>query len=146
MKRIILFLSFLMILTACNTTNTRTGSTTDVATPDFVKIPLSSVSDQMIKHSFDAEGVQVNYFIVKGADGQVRTAFDACDVCGGHLGYHQEGSDVVCDKCGRFFNIDDIGSKNTGGGCWPSYLGHKIEGDNVLISKTELNEGKWRFA
>ncbi|MAG08463.1 hypothetical protein CMO89_03245 [Candidatus Woesearchaeota archaeon] len=99
----------------------------------------------MEKYSFDAGGVRVKYFVVKGTDGNVRTAFDACDVCGGSQGYSQRGSDVVCNKCSRNFKINALGSENLGGGCWPSFLEHKIEGNNVLIKKSDIVAGAFRF-
>ena len=117
-----------------------------VATEDFVEIPLSDISEEMKVYSFDSNGVEVKYLVMLGSDGEVRTGFDACDVCGGHKGYRQEGDQVVCNNCGLKFNIDDIGTKNTPGGCWPSSLNHKIEGDKVLISTTELANGAYRFA
>ena len=100
----------------------------------------------MKKYSYDANGINVVYFTVLGSDGAVRTAFDACDVCGGYKGYRQQGNDVVCNNCGRYFGIDDIGTKNEPGGCWPSYLNHKIEGNYLLISKSEIEKGSFRFA
>lgn len=114
----------------------KTSSFTDV-----VKIPLSEVTTQMKKHSFNG----VNYFVVNDSLGTIRTAFDACDVCGGSLGYEQKGSDVRCKKCDRSFKITDLGIKNKGGGCWPSYLSHSIEGNNILIDKLELAKGTFRF-
>lgn len=112
---------------------------------EYVKIPVSEISSEMKKYSYDVDGVEVNYFAVKGTDGEIRTAFDACDVCGGYKGYRQRGNDVVCNNCGRFFSISDIGTKNKGGGCWPSYLSNKIEGDQILVKKSELAEGVFRF-
>lgn len=112
---------------------------------EYEKIPLSEITSSMKKHTFNANGVNVKYFVVLGRDEKVRTAFDACDVCGGYKGYVQKGTDVVCKNCGRVFRIDDIGSLNGPGGCWPSFLDHKIERDYVLISKSELARGAFRF-
>jgi uncharacterized membrane protein len=112
---------------------------------NFVKIPVSEITDKAKFYSFDADGVNVNYFAVRGSDGKIRTAFDACDVCGGSKGYRQEGDDMVCNNCGRFFDIDSIGTANKGGGCWPSFLSNTIEGDYVKISKLDLANGAFRF-
>ena len=144
MRKIILFaIISTMLLTACKT-NEPTGNT--VENSEYLSIPLSDVSDSMQKYTFNANGVEVVYFAVLGSDGEIRTAFDACDICGGYKGYRQQGEDVVCINCGRVFNIDDIGVKNSPGGCWPSKLDHKIEGDNILISTKELANGRHRFA
>ncbi len=145
MKKILLLLAIIstMLLTACSS-NEPTGNT--VQDSEYVSIPLSDVSDSMQKYTYNANGVNVVYFAVLGSDGELRTAFDACDVCGGYKGYRQQGDDVVCNNCGRFFSIDDIGTKNSPGGCWPSKLNHNIEGDNILINKNELANGRHRFA
>jgi uncharacterized membrane protein len=112
-----------------------------------VEIPLSGISETANFYTLSVDGVKVKYFAVRGSDGVVRTAFDACDVCGGYKGYQQIGDDMRCINCGRFFNIDDLGTKNSaGGGCWPSYLSHEIVGDNVVIDETEIAASRWRFA
>jgi uncharacterized membrane protein len=112
-----------------------------------VQIPLSEISETAKFYSLGVNGVEVNYFVVKGSDVVVSTAFDACDVCGGYKGYQQIGNDMRCINCGRFFNIDDLGTKNSaGGGCWPSYLSHDIVGDNIVIDEAEIAASRWRFA
>jgi len=112
---------------------------------DFI-IPLDKVSDQMTKFTYSSKGVDVVFFAVKDKDNEIRTAFDACDVCRGYKGYTQKGHDVMCEKCGRFFDIQDIGTKNHGGGCWPSFLNHEIQGDEILIKTSDLDKGAFRFA
>ncbi|MBU0460352.1 MAG: DUF2318 domain-containing protein [Nanoarchaeota archaeon] len=113
---------------------------------DVVKIPLDDVTNTVKKYNYDANGVTITYFAVRGSDGKVRTAFDACDVCGGYKGYVQQGRDIKCNNCGRVFSIDGLGSKNKGYGCWPSYLSHTIEDGNVVIKTAEIEAGKSRFA
>jgi len=153
--RYLFFLPFLLML-ACTTTPTGDVAVcthdcddnlqSEISDSDIVRIPLGEVSEDMRKYTYQAGNTKITYFTVLGADGDVRTAFDACDVCGGRLGYSQSGQDVVCDKCGRHFSIDSIGSKNGPGGCWPSYLDHKIDGDHIVISKKDLEAGAHRFA
>lgn len=113
---------------------------------DYIMIPVSDIKPQMSKHTYEVDGVDVNYITVLGSDGNIRTAFDACDVCGGYKGYHQEGNDVVCNNCGRHFAIDSIGTENGPGGCWPSYLENGIENGFVKIHKDDLAAGSYRFA
>jgi uncharacterized membrane protein len=128
-------------------TSTDTGSSVNgvIETADSYKIPISSISTTASFYSHNAGGKDVNYFVVSGTDGNPRTAFDACDVCGGRKGYRQSGNDMICNNCGRFFNIDSIGTKNRGGGCWPSYLTHEIDGEYIVIKKSEIAAGAWRF-
>jgi uncharacterized membrane protein len=140
-------LAFATLLSAgCSDAQDVTGSAVRVEDESsYVKIPVSQVTGNVQKHYFDADGTRVTYFTVLGSDGQVRTAFDACDVCGGRKGYRQQGTDVVCNNCGRAFDIDSLGTENIGGGCWPSFLSHKIDDGNILISKEELARGAYRF-
>ncbi len=147
MKKIILLIAALLFIAAC--TKAPTGSTPAsglVSEEKFVKIPVDDISEEMQMFSYDTGSTEVKYFAVKGSDGKIRTAFDACDVCGGHKGYRQEGEQVVCNNCGTRFDIDDIGVHNTKGGCWPSYLDHTIESGNILIEKQDLEQGSFRFA
>ena len=112
-----------------------------------VVIPLSSITDTNFHfYSFDSGGVSIKYFIVKDASGNIHTAFDACDVCyAAKRGYRQSGDYAKCNNCGKTFAIAGIGTKNTAGGCWPGYLQHTIEGDNIVIKSTDLETGKYRF-
>jgi len=141
MKKIIILLLGLIILAGCQAT----GNVVKETDNGYIEIPLSDASKVLTKYDYNAKGTNVKYFVVLGSDGEVKTAFDGCDVCGGHKGYSQRGSDVICNNCGKVFRIDDIGTKNGPGGCWPSFLDHKIEGDTILISKTELAKGAFRF-
>ncbi len=111
-----------------------------------VSIPLSELSETVKFYTFNDRGVDISYFAVFGSDGEPRTAFDACDICGGYKGYKQVGNDIQCRNCGRVFSIDGLGTKNKGYGCWPSYLPHKIEGDSVIIAISDIKAGRKRFA
>ncbi len=112
----------------------------------MIEIPLSQISETLQKYELDVDGTTVRYLVGLGSDGKVRTAFDACDICGGKKGYTQRGTDVVCNNCGKVFRIDDLGTKNTqGGGCWPSYLKHTVKGDSIFISSDEIRAGVFRF-
>ena len=112
---------------------------------EYVKIPLSEMTDEVKFYTFESGSVDINYFAVLGSNGEVRTAFDACDVCGGYLGYTQTGNDITCNKCGKVFSIDGLGTTNKGYGCWPSYLPHEVRGDEVLIKVSDITMGRERF-
>ncbi len=121
------------------------GAVSEIEESGVIKIPLDSITNEVEKFNYEANGVTVRYFAVRGSDGQVRTAFDACDVCGGY-GYTQQGNDIACKKCGKVFSIDGLGTKNKGYGCWPSYLSHTTDNENIIINKKELEAGAFRFA
>ena len=113
---------------------------------DSITIPISSLNGNAKFYVVDFGLNRARFFAVKGSDGKVHVALDACDVCGGRKGYRQVGDAMVCNKCGRQFRIEDIGSKNSaGGGCWPSYLSYKADGENLVLEKAELGKNTYRF-
>jgi uncharacterized membrane protein len=120
---------------------TTTGSI--VGESNSIKISLSEVSTTAKFYDYKC----IEYFVVKAIDGSVKTAFNACDVCyKSKKGYRQEGNDMVCNNCGNFYPISVLGTKNLkGGGCWPGYLPSSIEGDYLVIQKSDLEEGDYRF-
>ena len=112
-----------------------------------IKIPLSSISKNAHWFDYNSEGVNIKYFVVRDGDGNVKSAFDACDVCyKTRKGYRQEGGDMICNNCGNHYPISGIGTANLRGGCWPGYLQSSIQGDYLVISKQALEVGRYRFA
>ena len=140
-----ILLLVILFVSGCNVTGNVVADT-EADDEEYVKIPLSELSAEAKFYSYKAGSVNINYFVVLGSDGEVRTAFDACDVCGGYVGYTQTGNDITCDKCGKVFSIDGLGTKNKGYGCWPSYLPHEVRGDEVLIKVSNIIGGRERFA
>ncbi len=107
-----------------------------------VRIPTSEIGNDAKFYEYDANGVNVKYFAIKSSDGEIRVAFDACDVCySAKKGYVKDGSDMRCVNCGNRYAISGLGTENRGGGCWPSYLQRVIDGDEVVIQIDDL-EGK----
>ncbi|MDD5503524.1 MAG: DUF2318 domain-containing protein, partial [Candidatus Thermoplasmatota archaeon] len=104
----------------------------------YVSIPASEISTAVSWYQYNYGGVAVKFFAVKGGDGKIRTAFDACDVCYPEKkGYSQDGAYMSCNNCGKKFAVNSIGTDNTKGGCWPGYLPRTISGDNVQISESD---------
>ncbi len=110
-----------------------------------ITIPISDLSATARYYEFSDGTTKIRFFAVIGSDRTPRVAFDACEVCGGRLGYEQHGTDIQCRTCGRVFRIDDIGSKNRSFGCWPSYLAHRTTGSSIVINAADLKNGKALF-
>ena len=111
-----------------------------------VRIPISDISTTAKFYSYDSNGVSVRYFAVKDKQGNVHVAFDACDVCyEAKKGYRQNGDVMHCINCGKEFSITSIGVENTAGGCWPSYLPMKIDGNDALIKIADLESISYMF-
>ena len=123
-----------------------TGSA--VGGSDYVKVPLSQLSGQAKFFEYSSGGATIRFFAVKASDGSIKTAFDACDVCfANKKGYRQEGDFMVCNNCGKRFAISSLGTENRNpGGCWPGYLASTANGGDLLIKKTDLEAGRYRFA
>jgi len=106
---------------------------------DEIRIP-TSVFDDRQAHFYSTtlpDGKAINFFILKSADGVIRAAIDACDVCyAARKGYHQEGDEMVCNNCGLRFPSNRINEVK--GGCNPSPLTRTVEGDSVVIKISDL--------
>ncbi len=110
-----------------------------------VSIPLSRISDGKAHHfSFEDQGVELKFFVVKSSDGVIRAAFDACDVCFREKkGYSQDKDFMVCNNCGMRFHSSRINEVE--GGCNPSPLARKIDADSLVIATSDLIAGKRFF-
>lgn len=105
-----------------------------------VRIPLAEVSDGSARfyEYRAADGKTLRFFVIKSSDGVYRAAADACDVCfRSKMGYHQEGDDMVCNKCGRHFASKDVNVIT--GSCNPDGIPRAVEGGNLLIAAADLN-------
>ncbi len=111
-----------------------------------VSIPVAKVSDgEAHFYKFSDGGKDIGFFIIKGADGALHTAFDSCDVCFREKkGYFQQGDFMVCKNCGKSFATTRIGPHAVGG-CNPSYLASSTDGGNVVIRSTDLQSGAKYF-
>ena len=131
-------------------TNT-TPNTTSNATPASqneteIRLSSSDLSTNAKFYSYDSKGVTIQYFAVKDSQGNVHVAFNACDVCYPEKkGYKQVGDVMQCLNCGKEFAITSIGSENTAGGCWPSYLPMTINGNDVIIKVSDLEAKSFMF-
>ncbi len=106
-----------------------------------VRFPLATFDDGQARYyTYVHNGKPVEFFILKSADGVVRAAFNACDVCYPFKkGYHQEGDEVVCNNCGRRFPSNQINVVQ--GGCNPSPLNRSVDGDTLIIQATDIAAG-----
>lgn len=111
-----------------------------------VTIPAAKVSDGTAHfYKFTDNGKEIGFFIVKGGDGALHTAFDSCDVCYKEKkGYVQQGDSMVCKNCNQRFATTKIGPHAVGG-CNPSYLPSASAGGNVVIKATDLQAGAKYF-
>jgi uncharacterized membrane protein len=107
-----------------------------------ITIPLAEVSDGKAHfYRFADGGKDVGFFMVKGSDGALHAAFDACDVCFKEKkGYSPQGEFMICRNCNKKFAINRIGPHAIGG-CNPSYLPHREAGGNAIVAVEDLRTG-----
>lgn len=112
-----------------------------------MKIPLSEISEDAKFYEYTSDGTTIRFFAVKADDGSIKTGFDACDVCyRSGKGYRQEGKYMVCNNCDNKYPISGLGTKNKNpGGCWPGFLPSSVNGDSLVIEKSNLEKGILRF-
>ncbi len=110
-----------------------------------VRIPLAAIEDGTAHFfAYTAGGKTITFFLMKSADGIIRTAFDACTACNhAKLGYRQEGDHVVCNNCGMGFKPADIGKVT--GGCNPIPIGKTVDGQTIVLKAKDLEEGAQYF-
>ncbi len=110
-----------------------------------VRIPVKTVEDGNAHFfAFAAGGKTIRFFIMKGSDGNIRTAFDACVACNhAKLGYRQEGALVVCNNCGMGFAPADIGKQT--GGCNPIPVQKTEDGQMIVLKAKDLEAGAQYF-
>jgi uncharacterized membrane protein len=112
---------------------------------DVVSIPVSTFDDGKAHYFAHKSGdLTIRYFVLKSADGVVRAAFDACDVCWpAGKGYAQDGEFMVCRNCGQRFHSTQVNEVK--GGCNPAPLERRVENGTLLIRVSDILEGKSYF-
>jgi uncharacterized membrane protein len=142
----LLFLTALIFSGCSGSTAGKSELTGGLITPTNGKleIPVAGISDGKAHH-FQAksdDGTMVTFFVLKSADGVLRAAIDACDVCyRSGLGYYQEGDNMVCKNCGQKFASNKINEIK--GGCNPAPLNRTVEGDKLVIQMKDINMNSW---
>ncbi len=115
------------------------------ATNGEVLISVEKVNDGTAHYYvYRGEQQEVKFFVVKSADGVIRAAFDACDVCfHSKKGYSQDGEFMTCNNCGRKFHSNRINVVQ--GGCNPAPLMREVRGDNLIITVKDILRGAKYF-
>ena len=142
---LLLLLIATVTISACSSSSTA-GKSGGLLTPTNGKleIAVAGVNDGK-SHHFQVksdDGTMVTFFVLKSADGVLRAAIDACDVCyRSGLGYYQEGDNMVCKNCGQKFASNKINVIK--GGCNPAPLNRTVEGDKLVIQMRDINMNSW---
>lgn len=117
------------------------GPKSVAASAGKVTIPVVDLNDGQA-HFFSYKGSvgTIPFFVIKGKDGALRAAFDACDVCYKEKkGYEQKGEQMICRNCNMAFPVAKIGTVS--GGCNPSPLRTSLNGATLEIAVGDLEAG-----
>ncbi len=111
-----------------------------------VTVPVAKLADGKARfYKLEDGGKEIAFFVVKSADGSVKTAFDACDSCyRDKKGYEQQGDKMNCKNCNQKFAINRLGPNATGG-CNPGFLPHQLNGTTISVSVNDLKGGARYF-
>ncbi len=126
------------------------GSTARTAEPvsspaAMVSFPVEQFADgraQFFEHR--SAGLTIRYFILRSADGVLRAAFDACDVCWpAGRGYVQQGDEMVCRNCNRRFASAQV--NEVSGGCNPAPLTRSLQEGRLVLNIADIEQGRRYF-
>ncbi len=107
-----------------------------------VSIPLSALEDgKLHRYGFASTNRTVRFLVLKTADGNIRTALDACEICGA-FGYMQDGPNLICLHCVAEINPLTLGRS---GGCNPIPLEAKVSSTGVQVNVAVLNKEAYQF-
>lgn len=146
MKKIILMsIIFFSLLTGCSKKIENQFITVE-AKDDEIIIDTKDIDDNITFVSYEVDGITIQFIVVRGSDGNIRIAFNTCQVCNPspNAYFIQKGNYIECQNCGTKFKIDDIGIKK--GGCNPTPVEEKKElEDKIIISKDYVESFKTKF-
>ena len=126
--------------TAKDITTTADGSAenvTSIKKGGYLAIPITDLSQTASFYKADIDGTEIELVALKDSKGNLRTAFNACQVCysSGRGYYRQEGKYLVCQNCGNSFTIDQVGIASGGCNPWPILDSDRtVTDDEIQIS------------
>ena len=123
--------------TAKDITTTVDGSAenvTSIKKGGYLAIPIADLSQTASFYKADIDGTEIELVALKDSKGNLRTAFNACQVCysSGKGYYVQDGNYLVCQNCGNSFTMDQVGEISRGCDPWP------ILDENKTVTDEEI--------
>ena len=119
---------------------------TSVAGAGVVSVDVSALargSARLFCYNDDA-GKKLRFVLARGADGKVRSVFDACRQCFTfHRGYQVAGGELICRVCGNHYRIDRMTEGKAS--CVPASLPHDDAAGTVRIRTADLRSGATLF-
>lgn len=130
-------------------TDKKSGDSVAIAQGEALVIPTADITTDASFFPVSVDETQMEVIAVKDSKGNIRTAFNTCQVCyGSSRGYYvQSGSYLVCQNCGNRFSMDQVGIEAGGCNPWPIFDENRTSGDDeISISYDYLAEARNIFA
>ena len=120
-----------------DTENASAENIVSIKKDGYLAIPIADLSQTASFYKADLDGTEVEIVALKDSKGNLRTAFNACQVCysSGKGYYRQNGDYLVCQNCGNSFTIDQVGIASGGCNPWPILDSDRtVTDDEIQIS------------
>ncbi len=121
----------------------------DAGADGALVIPVAKVTNRASFFPVNVKGTTMEVIAVRDGGGNIRTAFNACQVCydSGKGYYKQSGDVLVCQNCGNRFSRDQVGLESGGCNPWPILAEDRtVSGDAIVISRDFLEKSQKIFA
>lgn len=120
-----------------------------VSEGESLVIPVGDITDKASFYPVEVDGVEMEVLAIKDSQGNIRTAFNTCQVCyGSGYGYYvQDGDELVCQNCGNRFGADQVEVQSGGCNPVPIFEDYKtVTDDSIEISYDFLKQAEGIFA
>lgn len=120
-----------------------------ISSGESLVIPTADITTDASFYPIEVDGTNMEVIAVKDSAGNIRTAFNTCQICyGSGRGYYvQSGNFLVCQNCGNRFSMDQVEIESGGCNPWPIFDKNKtVSADEISISYDFLAESERIFA
>lgn len=132
-----------------NGTDSENSGAVTISSGESLVIPTADITTDAYFYPIEVDGTNMEVIAVKDSAGNIRTAFNTCQICyGSGRGYYvQSGNFLVCQNCGNRFSMDQVEIESGGCNPWPIFDKNKtVSADEISISYDFLAESERIFA
>ena len=115
---------------------------TDAGVAVGVRIPLSALDEGVLFIDCASGDTAMQILARVNASGEPGLAWNTCQTCAGSPAafFALNGGQLVCQNCGNRFSLESVGAASTGG-CMPWPLsGYVLEGEEILVPQSVIDE------
>lgn len=130
-------------------TGRENGGAVTISSGESLVISTANITTDASFFPVKVDGTNMEVMAVRDSKGNIRTAFNTCQVCysSGRGYYVQSGNFLVCQNCGNRFSHDQVEVKSGGCNPWPIFDKNKtVTDDEIAISYDFLAESQRIFA